>query len=284
MTLDDTINGEITSLGSQTYALKTLKERVEKGNGLSDSGHIEREMAALVVNLLGDQISPEERRIFEVAPQDILDSEIPKYIPKSYKNARNKLVNIVSPNYSDILKELDGKKLLGILLETPGYTGTDKSFKEAGDAYRDYKKFEEINEKEDVKAYIEASKSECIKDIYKAFMKKYKNDATKTLKEFMKTRVEIEKSNYLVNHFIKDKKAMEKLAGAKDEKEYQEIIGKALDDGKARAYINSTVLTLNREEKENAYETAGIAYTGELAERERNSANKKAQKIMKKAA
>ncbi|MEM3113098.1 MAG: hypothetical protein QXI33_01590 [Candidatus Pacearchaeota archaeon] len=279
MALEDTIKKEIFSHASATRELGSVIERVKAGKGPSNSGNYESDIIPYIGIYARDEIQ-EEIADSLVNNPDTLSQEFRNdiagmYIAKAHKNARSKLVEKVSSNtnYSSILDELEGKHLYHLILNAPEYKGSDKKFSEAGNLYREMKKWREALEKEDIDAYILSAKN----DKMKKLLEKYKGN-----KEFilglMAKRTAIKQQGYL-SHFIDEKKLdMKGLEKAKSQEEIAEIYGKAIIPDKVKHYLKEATLSAENGERENIYELTGISYLIDQAEKERAKRNKKAKK------
>lgn len=261
MTLDDIVTNEIKELGNHTAILRKDKSNVESGKGLEDA----KPTINLGLRYIPGEVSPEQYQAIEQLSPEQLETLAAEYLPGAYKNARNQLIEKVSPHYSEILDKLNGGKLLNLLQTSPAYNGTNKEYKEIGEAQESYKKWDEIAAKEDTEAYVNSSKHPIITKALKLLNEEI-------LKKLLKARVGIEQQKFL-GYFVDFSKINQEAL--RESENQAEVIGKNLNIDKTRAYLKETAIGLNDNEKEDANETAGMLYSQHLIEEEIKAKNKK---------
>ncbi len=282
MTLEDTVRNEIMQSANYNAALRNTYERVKAGKGPSDDGNYNINLFPVIGMFSRDEIGEDTSDILmtnpESLPKDFLNDLGNKFIGNSYKKAKSKLVEKVSPNYSPMLDELDGKELYQLLLESPVYKGSDKELAEAGEVYKEMKKWGEVLEKKDIETYINDAKNPNMR----ALLEKYKGNK-KLMLTLMANRVGYKQQKFTDYFIDQNKLDKKKLAGAKDQREELEILGNAIIQDKARQYLKEATLSAEKDEKEDFLESIGLSYLSINSEREKAKKDKKAKKELEEA-
>ncbi len=267
MTLDDVIKGEIKRFGNHVSIFENLKARIEAGKGFSDDGNVDRELARLIVLYNGDTSPEEITTLIEEASQESLNEMAGKFFNKAFKNSKSGLVELVEPNYLPILEEIDLKGMYGVLLKSPAYSGEGEEFGEIGKAHKEFKTFEKINAKKDIKAYIGSSKNDAVKLLLE------KNKDNKELMEkLISTRTKIQAQKF-TNYFITEPTKV------KSEEDIEKYFNKDL----AVAYLSGVQGSAEEKDQKELYSQIGVGYSDDLTRSEISKRNKAAEKALKAA-